>query len=168
MRTRDSAQTGKVRVEIEILGIAHRGEHGAQIGRHGLQHHHPDQGPVLVGHTQHHHREGDEGQKCHVVGDEHGGNKAQQDQQNAEQPEVAHPEAEPVGQPGEEPGLAQPRHNGHEAIEQGQGTQVQIVPVGPVRRHEKAAHQGREGGDEQHRLPPDKAADGRHGKNSSI
>ena len=55
---------------------------------------------------------------------------------------IFYTETETVGQPGEEPGLAQPGYHGHEAVEQGQGPEIRIGQIPPVRGHEAAAHRG--------------------------
>ena len=157
-----------VGVEVQVLGVAHGGQHTAQVGRHGLQHHHPDQRLFLPRQPQHHHREGHEGQQRHVVCDEHGGEEAQQHQQQPQPPEAAGFFAQQVRQMGEEPGLPEPRHHHHQAVEQRQGAQIRIVQITCVRRHEDAAHQRRQRRDQQNRLPPDKGANTSHKKPPSL
>ena len=63
-------------IEIQILRIAHGREHAAEIGGDGLQHDDTDEIVPAVGQPQHDDSKGHEGQKRHVVGDEHGGEEA--------------------------------------------------------------------------------------------
>ena len=105
-----------------------------------------------MGHAQHHHREGHKGQQRHIVGDQHGAEKAQQHQHQPQETDRPGLGAEPVGQHGKNPGVAQPGHHHHQAVQQRQGAKINIAPVGPVRRHKEAADQRRQKGDAEGQL----------------
>ena len=86
-------------IQEQILGVAHRRQHTAQVGGNGL---HDDEGDHFFSEIcplQQHDGEGHEGDEGHIIGDEHGGEEAQHDQCSRQlthfsgpcQKEVRHP-----------------------------------------------------------------------------
>ena len=151
-----------IRIEIEILRVAHGREHAAQVGRDGLQNDDADQRVAPLGHAEHDDGEGHEGQQGDVVGDEHGRKEAQPDQQRAHGAQVSDPQTERVRQMRKKTRLPQPGHHRHQTVEQRQRAEIDISEIPRVGRDEKAADRRGERGNEQHRLAPDKGTDRGH------
>ena len=139
-------------VEIQVLGVAHRGEHAAQIGGHRLQAHHPGQQPALAAGGQHQHRKGHKGDEGHVVGDQHGGEKAEHHQHQAQPLAAAAAFDQRRRHPPEGPGLLHTCHHCHQTVKQGQHPAVHITQVCRVRRDYQAGGQRQHRRDGQHRF----------------
>ena len=73
----------KGRVEVKVLGVADRGHHTAEVGGDCLQNDDRNHHFFQVSHRQDHHRERYKGDQCDVVCDQHAGEKAERDQQQA-------------------------------------------------------------------------------------
>ena len=125
-------------VQIQILGVAHRGEHAAQIGRHRLQTHHPGQQPALPAGGQHQHREGHEGDEGHIVGDQHGGEEAEHHQHKAQPLAAAAALDQRRRHSPEGPGLLHAGHHRHQAVKQSQHPAVHIAKIFLIRQNYQA------------------------------
>ena len=80
-------------VQVQVLGVAERGEHPAQVGGDVLKDKHQRHGVFLSGAFEHVIAQGEKGQQSHVVGDEHGSDKGdihQGDHRHAQRPEPLH------------------------------------------------------------------------------
>ena len=146
----------EVGVQVEVLRVAHGGEHAAQVGGQGLENGHRDEQALLPGHAQHHHGEGDEGDQGDVVGDDHAEKEGQKDQHQHHLPGGNGAPEQVVPQKQEQPRLLTQADHRHQAEEEGQGVPVDIAQIGRVGGDKTGGEQGQGGGRAQHRLPPGK------------
>ena len=143
-------------VKIEVLGIAHRRGHAAQVCGNGLQYQQRHRrGPAvqLVQKQQCKWGKGDEG---NVIGHGHGAEKGQQHQDHRQGPGPGPPGQQTAGQPLERPAGLEARHHRHQAQQQAQHPQIDVVQIGGVRRHQDHGGQCAERRHGQHRLPLEK------------
>ena len=66
-------------VEVQVLGIAHGGQHAAQVGRQRLQDDQRNQQPPLACHGQHDGGKRHKGDQGNVIGDDHAEDEGQKD-----------------------------------------------------------------------------------------
>ena len=78
----------KTPVQEEVLRISHRSCHAPKVRRHGLEHHDPGHMLLFTDHVQNKDCKGDKGQKCHIVGDQHGAEEGKHNQHPRELPEI--------------------------------------------------------------------------------
>ena len=122
----------KFGIEVQVLGIAEGGEHAAQVRGDVL--HDKGKGHVLLlsGGGEHEVSQGQEGQQCHVVGNEHGANEGDVDQcQNAE-PGIAEALNDFLSQNVEEADVLQGTDYSQNAEQAGQGLEIEIAQIGAV------------------------------------
>lgn len=96
------------RVYKEVLRVAHRRRHAAEVRRDGLER---DEGyqPVRPAYrVQNQHSKGHEGDERHVVRHEHGGEKRQQHKYQRDPQQAPAPGEQPLRQNGEEAAALQP------------------------------------------------------------
>ena len=79
-----------VGIEVEILRVSDGGGHASKVGGNGLQNDHRDQPVLAADHFQQLNGEGDKGDQRHVIGDEHAGEKTQEDQEHFQLPETVY------------------------------------------------------------------------------
>ena len=140
-------------VEVEVLGVAHRRCHTAQVGSHRLEHHHRHNAVGEPCHAEHRSGKGHKGDERHIIGDEHGSEEAEQHQHQFQLTGSAGASENALAQPLEEADVLQSCHHQHQAEEQSQGVEVHIAQPFPVRRHQKCRNQCQSPGCQQHRVP---------------
>ena len=133
---------GIVGIKIEVLRIAERGEHPAEIGGYVL--HDEDESGVLSLPTggQHIISEGQEGDERHIVCHDHGAEIRDENEGERDSAHIAERGDYLSRQPLEEPALFERADHGEGAEEAGQGVGVEVVDISRVRRHEEAGHHG--------------------------
>ena len=131
-------------IQIEVLGVADGGQHTAQVGRDGLHtHHRQDQFFPRLGAqaVQDHKGKGHEGEQRHIIGDEHTAKKAQPHQHQDQLQSAARQGQQGPAHPVKDPLLPQPGHHGHQRKEDGQGTEVDVAEIRPIRGYKKGREQ---------------------------
>lgn len=121
---------GEMGVEKQVLRVAHRGGHAAQIGGHRLKGNNRNKQIPAAHHLQHQNGEGDESDEGHIVGHQHGAEEGQQDQGERNEPYRPLSRQQPLGQHQKQSALLKPRHHGHQTKQQTQYPQVDIVHIG--------------------------------------
>ena len=121
-----------------------------------------DQFLLVMGQPHDDDGEGNEGQQRHIVGDQHGGKETESHQKQRDGPQIRRGDTERMGQMREETGLPQPVDHGHQAVEQRQGSKVEVGEIPAVGRNEKAGEQGSQRGDEENGFPADERTDSGH------
>ena len=139
-------------VEVQILGIAHRSGHTAQVGGDGLQHQHRHYRLAAAQLLKKKQCERHKGDQRHVVGHRHGDEEGQQHQNDPQGPGSRLPPQQLLRQPLECPAGLDPRHHRHQAQQQAQHPQIDITDVFPVRRHKDHGDQSTYRRHAQHRL----------------
>ena len=129
-------------IEKEVLGVAHRGQHAAQIGGDGLQHDNGDHLFPEVRPLQQQDGEGDEGDEGHIVGDEHGGKEAQHDQGGGKLPHFSGPGQKEVCHAVKNPQLLEAAHDRHQAEQEHQHPHIAIFQIPCIRRDEEGRKKG--------------------------
>ena len=104
--------------EKQILRIAHRHGHAAQVGRHGLEDNEIDALPGPTDQPQHQDSKRHKRDERDIVGDEHGAEKGQQHQNQSQQAEALASRQQPLGQNGEHAAVLRPGHHQHQAEQQ--------------------------------------------------
>ena len=105
-------------VKVEVLGIAHRRGHAAQVCGNGLQHQQRHRRGPAVHLVQKQQRKGCKGDKSDVIGHGHGAEKGQQHQDHCQGPGSGPPGQQMAGQPPERPAGLEARHHRHQAQQQ--------------------------------------------------
>ena len=113
-------------IEEEVLRVADRGGHAAQIGSYGLKDDNPDQMPLPPDEGENQYGERDKGNKGYIVCDKHGAEKGKEHQRQREQPHPPPPGQQPLGQNVKEPAALKSGHDSHQAEEQDEDPQVDI------------------------------------------
>ena len=105
-------------IKIQILGVAHGGQHAAQIGGDGL---HDDNGNHTVCQVrplEEHDGEGHKGDKGHIIGHQHGREEAEHDKGRCQLPQVFRLGEQLRRKTVEHAHLLQPAHDCHQAEQQ--------------------------------------------------
>ena len=118
-----------VGIEVEVLRISNGSGHAAQVGGDGLKDDHRNQPVLAADHLQKLYGEGDKGDQRHVIGNEHAGEEAQEDQEKLQLPEALDPHQQALAHLMEKPNGLEPRHGGHEAEQKSQGVKIQVADV---------------------------------------
>ena len=151
-------------VQVQVLGVAHGGEHAPQVGGQGLQHHQGDHQPLLPRQPQHHQAKGHKGDEGHVVGDDHAEEKGQGHQHQQHGSGGAGAAQQPAAQKLEDPRSLKSLDHRHQAEEQGQGVPVHVAQIPGPGGHEAGGHRRQHQGDPQHRLSFEKPCHGPQGR----
>ena len=148
-----------MRIEIEILRIAERREHAAQIGRDVLQDERDGHIAFLARRVQHEIAQRQERDERHVVGDEHRADERDIDQRQHAQPRVPEQLDDPAGEDIEKVDVPQRAHHRQYAEKAGERLEIKIVQIGAVGRHDERCDQRGEHGHAQHGVLLKKSAD---------
>ena len=133
-------------VQVQVLGIPHRGDHAPQVGGQGLEDDDPGCLFFRCLPCQAEEGKGDEGDQGHVVGDPHAAEKAGKHQHRPQLPGSGQPFQEMVQEPVKEACFPQAPDHPHEAEQKGQHRQVESPHQGPGRGHRPKGQQGPQGG----------------------
>ena len=148
-------------VQIQVLRISYRKEHGSQVGGDGLQHDEVPQSFLVVFRIGEQ-GEGNEGDQADVVGHQHGAEEDEQYQQHGVFA-AAHVVAfQLFPDPVEKPGIDEALYGDHQAEEHGDGLPVDIGKITPVRRDRHHAEKGEDQAYGKHRLLPEKPKESTH------
>ena len=97
--------------------------------------------------------QGHEGDEGHVVGDQHGGQKAEQGQEQRQGLDVAGPGGKPAGGHHKHPRPRQAGHRRHQAEQDAKGAKIDILKIRRRRGRKARGNQREERRDQEHRLP---------------
>lgn len=142
----------KIGIKIEILRVAERGQHAAEVGGDVLQDEDVRHVLFLLGSRQRKVAERQKGDERHVVGDQHRADEGDVDKRQRERAQIARHGDDLARQNREELDVAQRRHNRQRQKQAGEGAQVKIAEVCRVRRHKTGADCRRQYCHAQHRV----------------
>ena len=141
-----------VGIEVEVLRVSDGRGHASKVGGNGLQNDHRDQPVLAADHFQQLNGEGDKGDQRHVIGDEHAGEKTQEDQEYFQLPEAFDAHQQAFAQAVEKADGLEPCHGDHEAEQQPQGMKVQVADIADAGRNGRHGQDGQRPGCGQHRV----------------
>ena len=125
-----------VGIDIQILRVAYRSSHAAQIGGNGLEHHNINQPLRSANQSKHQHRKGHKCNEGHIVGHQHGHKEGQQHQCQGHKPHSPFAGQQPLSQHREHAALLQASHHRHQTEQQAQHPPVNIIEIVRRRRIE--------------------------------
>jgi len=149
--------------EEEILRIAHRGGHAAEVGGNGLQDDDPYGMRTFLKKLQHQKGKGDKGDECHVVGDQHGGKEGEKHKRQSNSGHAAAASEKNPRQSVKNAAGFKPQYSSHETEKQAQYPKIDITNVGRIRRDKEHGNDSTECGNAQHGFLFNKALDFLHG-----
>jgi len=121
-------------IQIKILRIAYRRCHAAEVRGDGLKDGNRNDLISAAQLLQQHEGKGYEDDQCHIIRDEHGTEEGEQHQCHTQDVAAVDPVQQQIGQPVENPDGFQPCYNRHQAQQQTQYTEINVVQVFPIRR----------------------------------
>ena len=124
------------------MGVAHGGDHAAQVAGNGHQGDGQTEPGGQARRFQKEDAEGNEGDEGHVIGDEHAAEKAETHQRQHHAPRRADPAQKLVADGFKDAFGPEAAHNEHQAEQQDQGVPVDVGQVLAVQRHHKAGEYG--------------------------
>jgi len=149
-------------VQIQVLGVAERCQHAAEVGGNVLH----DKGErhvfLLAGGFQNKKSQRQEGQQRHVVGDEHGSDEGDVHQRQNAQPGVFEALDDFPRQHIEKIDVLQRTDHGENAEQTGQCLEIKIAEIGLIRRDDQTCRQRREKGNHHNGVLFDKCFDRVH------
>lgn len=137
-------------VEIEILRIADGGGHAAEVGGDGLENDELEHAVFALDHAENEDGKGNEGDEADVVGDDHAGEKAEQDHDGVEHAQAVGFFDERLSEQGEDAEMLQSGDNDHETEEQREGAVVGIREPGAVGMHDEGRNEREHKSDGKH------------------
>ena len=140
----------KGRIYVQVLGIADRRGHTAQVGGYRLHDDDEDHVALLAGQLQNQDCKGHKGDQSHVVGHQHGGEEGQQDQFREQGAALHFAGQYLTGEPVEQTVVLQAGDYRHQAEQKRQDTKINIVEISRGRRHEEHGDHHAERGCDQH------------------
>ena len=149
-------------VKIKILGVAEGREHAAQVCGDVLQDKDDGHAVLLAGAVQDIIAQRQEGQKRHIVGDEHGAQKGDIDQCDNSPAQIAEALHHLAGQQVEELDVFQGADHCQHTEQAGQRPEIKIAQIFPVRRHKAGRGRSRQQRHAHHRILFYKALDPAH------
>ncbi len=140
----------EVGIQIEVLGIAERGEHTAEIGGDVLHDKGKSHQLLLTRAVQNEKTEGQKGQKRHVVGDQHGADEGDEHQRQNGCAGVTRSANDAMRQNGKKANVFQGTDDSQRAEQTAERFQVEIVKISRVGRNNAGGDDGRRDGNAQH------------------
>ena len=129
-------------IKVQVLGIANGRGHTAQVCSDGLKH---NDGNDVLGASQisqQRQRKGNEYQQSHVIGDQHGAEEGQQHQRCTEDSAAVDPVEQLISQPLEGTNALKTGDHCHQAKQQAQNPEVDVMDVFHVRGNQEHGQHG--------------------------
>ena len=122
-------------VKVEVLGIAHRRHHTAQIRSSRLQDNDPDAAFLVPDVPEQQQRQRHKGEQCHIIGHQHGAEKAQLDEKQSHTPHRPGTFQQVLRHLFKHADAAQSCHCEHETKQLDQYSPVAVGQIAGIRRH---------------------------------
>ena len=148
-------------IEIEVLRVAERREHSAEVGGNVLQDENGGHIPFGARGNEDEIAERKKGQESHVVGNEHGADESDADQRDRCKAQISGQYDQPFGEAGEKADVFERADDCEHAKEAGDGFEVDVGTVGGVRRDDKRRDDRENERDAEDGIPMQKAQDRR-------
>ena len=140
-------------VKVQILRIAERRKHTAQIRRHVLHYEHESGIFSLSARREDEPAQRQKGYKSHVVRHDHRAEISDENQRESNAPHIAESGDYLYRQPFEKPPAFKRGDNRQSTEQAGKRIQVEVIRISRVRRHEKAGDSRRHRRDYEHDMP---------------
>ena len=144
---------------IKFGKVAEGGEHSAQVGCNVLQDEYICHISLIAGAVQDQIAQRQEGEQCHVIGDEHGTDEGDIHQGNGGKTEVLCKAYDLFRTDIEETDLPESTDHGKGTEKAGKGTEVKVADVRCIRRYDDGGCKGKDGGDGKDDIPADESGD---------